>query len=338
MMNRSTPKRWRRRVAVLSAALVGLSAGCAEPTQPSTPSSRAPLRIVSFSPAISRTLADLGLADHVVGRTPFCTAIDPSVAIVGDLRDVDFERLVRVQPTHLLIQPESGGIHPTLAELADEHGWTIGAWQLNTIEDIRQMVLELPQIVAGEDEAMLTATTARAATLINELDHALRPYRSSAGRSGADIGWRDRVLVITGVDPVLAFGRQTYMDDVLRAFGLSNAVDDRGWVQLSLEDVVRLDPAAIVLVNTTAPEDADVRAIMGPVARAATTAARQNRLRVLRHPDALLPSTAIIDVADELRNICKQFDDQDSKDAATNERGDHGALATNHRVALDHRP
>ena len=48
------------------------------------------LRIVSLSPAISRTLIDFGLQDRIVGRTPHCASIDPSIPVVGDLINIDY--------------------------------------------------------------------------------------------------------------------------------------------------------------------------------------------------------------------------------------------------------
>ncbi|TVQ52166.1 MAG: hypothetical protein EA377_10930, partial [Phycisphaerales bacterium] len=47
-----------------------LLSGCAERSEPEERTSDASeRRIVSFSPAISRTLVDFGLTDEIVGRT-----------------------------------------------------------------------------------------------------------------------------------------------------------------------------------------------------------------------------------------------------------------------------
>jgi ABC-type hemin transport system substrate-binding protein len=127
-MNRSTP--WRITVAVW---MVWAAAGCGleEPggTDTAAPGPVEPPRIVSLSPALSRTLVDLGLADHVVGRTAYCASLDPAIPIVGDLYELDYERLIRLEPTHVLLQPASAtGVDPQLRRLAEERGWTIGAW------------------------------------------------------------------------------------------------------------------------------------------------------------------------------------------------------------------
>ncbi|MHC5005021.1 MAG: TroA family protein, partial [Planctomycetota bacterium] len=131
-------RRWGRASAALVVTLAALVACGREPAAP-PPAGDGP-RIVSLSPAISRALVDLGLGDRVVGRTPFCAALDPALPVVGDLQHVDFERLVRLAPTHVLVQPASTGVDPRLAGLADRHGWSLQHWTLNDVADVIELV------------------------------------------------------------------------------------------------------------------------------------------------------------------------------------------------------
>ena len=57
-------------------------------------------QIVSLSPAISRSLVDFGFEEFVIGRTPWCTSLDDSIPIAGDLMEIDYERLIELDPTH----------------------------------------------------------------------------------------------------------------------------------------------------------------------------------------------------------------------------------------------
>src|SRR5436190_23420947 len=43
------------------------------------------VRLVSLSPAITRTLVDFHLESNIVGRTPHCYSVDKSIPVVGDL-------------------------------------------------------------------------------------------------------------------------------------------------------------------------------------------------------------------------------------------------------------
>jgi ABC-type Fe3+-hydroxamate transport system substrate-binding protein len=63
-------------------------------------------RIVSLVPSITELLCDLGLAQHIVGRTGFC--IHPAdlvrtIAKVGGTKDVNFAKIRALAPTHLIV-------------------------------------------------------------------------------------------------------------------------------------------------------------------------------------------------------------------------------------------
>ena len=63
-------------------------------------------RIVCLVPSLTELLCDLGLASQLVGRTGFC--IHPrealrSVAKVGGTKDVDFDKVRALEPTHVIV-------------------------------------------------------------------------------------------------------------------------------------------------------------------------------------------------------------------------------------------
>jgi ABC-type Fe3+-hydroxamate transport system substrate-binding protein len=75
-------------------------------------------RIVSLVPSLTELLFDLGLGDRVVGRTAFC--VHPadrvrSVRSVGGTKTVNIQRLLGLQPTHVLVN-----VDETPRTVADE--------------------------------------------------------------------------------------------------------------------------------------------------------------------------------------------------------------------------
>jgi iron complex transport system substrate-binding protein len=285
---------------ILTAVIVAALVACAPPDEgPEATAGDAAatgLRIVSLSPAISRTLVDLGLEDRIVGRSPYCTFLDADVPVVGDLLNVDYERIVRLEPTHLLVQAPRDGADPRLLATAERYGWHVGTWTaLDTIDDIERLLRDLPAVLAAPDGTDTSATVARAADLLNAMAVALAP---AAGGDGA---WRGPTLLVSQVDPVLAFGRATYLHEVLLRLGASNVVTSDGWLTLTLEDVARLDPPAIIIVRPDA-HDADPVEAAAALARLDIDAARSGRIAVLAHPDALMPCSGIIEVAAEMRD------------------------------------
>lgn len=76
-------------------------------------------RIVSLVPSITELLIDLGLRDHVVGRTGFC--IHPrdlvrDIPKVGGTKDVKLERVRALAPTHVLVNIDENEL-PTVDAL-----------------------------------------------------------------------------------------------------------------------------------------------------------------------------------------------------------------------------
>lgn len=256
-------------------------------------------RIVSLSPAISRTLKDFGIEDRIVGRTPWCESIDESIPVVGDLYNLDYEALVKLRPTHVLVQPPATGVDRTLKALAEEKGWRVGQWRLDSIEDVEAMVRDVPAVLAGTDAQMLDDLSSRAAELLNRLAAARSPHGEAV--------FQGRTLLVIGFDPVMAFGPGSYVHDLLVSMGGRNAVTAGAYTTLNLEDVVRLAPGAIIIVKPLAGEEVDPFDLLGPLADVEVEAVTADRVAILDHPDAAMPSTGLIGVADELREILVSF-------------------------------
>lgn len=298
-MRGSTPgvKPFAAATAVAAAILVTVAGGCRRTAAPAPGAPASAPRIVSLSPAITRTLVDLGAEAQIVGRSAYCQSIAQSIPAVGDLYDIDYERLLRLDPTHLLLQPPSAGPPERLLALASEHGWSVGTWTINTIDDVRQMVSELPGAIYGPDDPRRRDAGERSAALLAAIDQSLAPANAGA--------WRGTTLLLAGIDPPTAFGRKTYLDDMLMALGGANAVEATGWPELSIEDLIRLDPGALIIVTDRGPTDP--RRAAGRLAELDIAAVREGRVAVLAHPDASLPASSLPGVAAELRRILESL-------------------------------
>jgi len=241
---RGRPRRFGRFVPPMI-LLAAVLAGCNRTPAAATPTAGT-LRIVSLSPAISRTLQDLGLADEIVGRSRFCDFLDEDVPVVGDLLQANYERLIELRPTRVLVQAPEEGIDPELIRLGERHGWTVHAWSgIDGIDDIERLVREIPAALyaAGTDER--TRATARAAAIVVDIESALTPEAppEAPPESPTDTGfWRGPTLLVWSLEPVRVFGRGTYLDEILVRLGGTSATDLEGYPELSLEDVTRLDP------------------------------------------------------------------------------------------------
>jgi ABC-type hemin transport system substrate-binding protein len=277
---------------VLAALLLLILAACGNDSTPG--------RDASNSPAITATLRDLGLADRLVGRSRFCEGVD-DVTVVGDLLDVDYETLVRLDPTHILVQPPSSGTDAGLLALAGERKWKVSAWSLAGLADVRTMLAELPSAIAPDPGPLHQHTTERANAMLAEIDAALAPDPRDN-----PIAACGRTLLVEKVNPILAFGRGSYLDQMFTAMGGENAVQIEGYPELSLEDVIRLDPDTIIVVRSRA-DGLTASSALGPIAAADLRAIREGRIGLLAHPDALLPGSGLGRAAEALKQVAESI-------------------------------
>jgi len=275
--------------AVAIASLASLSSCSEAPAREVAPTSRE--RIVSLSPAITRTLVDLGVEDRIVGRTPYCRAVEASVPAVGSLLEIDAEAIRAVDPDVVLVQPPAAGMNPGLVRLAEREGWTVETFRLDSIRDLEAMLEGVAEVIATGDPIRDEPIAAASMRLREALVAASAPLEKGiAERLG-------RVIVLFGVDPPMAFGRGTFPDRLLARLGVANAIDADGYPQLSAEDLVELEPDVVILLRD-APRDAD-----DPLARLRDLRLERagDRIVVVRHPEALTPGSGWIAAAAEIR-------------------------------------
>jgi len=218
-----------------------LLSGC-RPQPPDASSDQ--LRLISLSPALTGILEDAGLGDSLVGRSSWCvlqTRDQNDVPAVGDLHERDWEAIIRLQPSHVLIQADSVEQDASLLDLSREYGWSLHAWPLRDVEDIKVVLHELPTIVGNGDETASNPTRETCRALLMDLDDSMMPSR---------IGENQRVMIVNDQIPPLAWGQGTYLDQMLDTTGATNVIQQEGWQQLSMEDVVRLKPDRILVVTS----------------------------------------------------------------------------------------
>ena len=189
-------------------------------------------RIVSLSPALTRTVCMLGGKSAVVGRTPWCEA--PDAVVVGTLEDRNLEAIAALRPT--LVLRQSSVADPALETVAASSGATVHTWHFDRVEDVRAGLDPLARLLAAGG---IPGADAAARDLVaRHLQAIAVPVRSNSP-----------VLFLFSVDPPMAFGSGTYVDDLWRAMGGVNAITKAGYPAMTAEDVIRLAPSAVVVIG-----------------------------------------------------------------------------------------
>jgi iron complex transport system substrate-binding protein len=223
-------------LAALLAAAFPIGAAAAGP----------PMRIVSLAPAVTETLFALGEGDAVVGVSQYCDYPPAAARLpkVGTFLTPNVEAIAALSPD-LIIGP---GLSSSRREvrMLEAMGYPTLTVDDNSLEGIEQSIT-LIGARTGEPEAarrLLGAIQAHIAELHAHLE-----------------GMKPRtVVMLVGHQPMVAVGRGTFLDGLLRLAGGDNIADisAQSWPQLSIEYILAMRPE--VILDGAMGTDANVQA------------------------------------------------------------------------------
>ena len=188
-------------------------------------------RIVSYSPALTGILFDLGLGGHVVGVTSHTPMpAGQSRPIVGDAFSVNTEAILAVRPDVVMTQV-SPSRFAALARLVPEI--RIEPFTIETLQDVKSAAVRVAEI-AGRGELGRRAGE-EFQTRLDRLEQGLldRP--------------RPRVLFLTDFEIMGSAGAGTFIDQLITAAGGQNVAGKyTGWVTLTVEGIISAEPDVII--------------------------------------------------------------------------------------------
>jgi len=226
--------RFVSRLLVVLAALV--IAGC----RPSAPDNAPHPRLVTFSPALTRIVFDMGLGDHVVGVATYSRLpAGISRPIVGDTINFRVEPILVVNPDVLLVQMDLANFE-SLRRI--DPSILIEHFTIETLEDVANAM-------------------ERVGTLVDKPDAGLTHKRAFLDKLES---LRTRTSALTPVPTLFVLGYRapsgpgsgTFIDQMITLAGGSNVLADKfkGWPNPPLESIIKLAPA--VIICQCKPEDA----------------------------------------------------------------------------------
>ena len=254
-------------------------------------------RIVCMSPAITQMLIELDCADRIVGLNQFdAAAAELDAKVVGDLYDFEYERLISVDPTDILLQPAHTGVPQKLRDMAEANHWRIHEYRLETIADVMRAMSP-----TGQGVPAVVNATPRGREVMDRFLRQLEQVGKAV--DAKDPGLSVRTLVLVGVNPMTAAGPGTFIDEMLTLVRGRNAIVDNAnaYPVLDKEAIVTLDPDVIVVVHTD-PGAAPDR-MPAALASLDVRAVNEGHVRWLADPHALLPTTSVPRVMAKLARV-----------------------------------
>ena len=241
-------------------------------------------RIVVLSPALADLLVDLALGDLIVGRHAYDRFLPDELPTVGDQSGIDYERLIRLCPTHVLLEWGSRDPPSRLLSLGADRAWVIRDFPMLTLDDIRDAALAMGEIFDHAEQAQALAA---------RMDDAWTAREGLGAHAG-------RTLPVYWTDPVGVAGPGSFHHQILEALGIEPAVrEGSAYIQMDPEDLRRLDPDTIVIFSPGLDE-AGLADALAPLERLQLRAINEGRVVLINDAKCQTPSSAMIEVAEEV--------------------------------------
>ena len=207
-------------------------------------------RIVSLAPNLTETIYALGLQDRLVGDTDYCDYPPEAQQKpkVGGAINPSLEAIAALHPDLVLVTKNLNRLETV--EALEEIGIPSYATDPHTVEAIIASISRLSGLLgAPETGATLTADLEHRVSILHERLASIRPRR---------------VLFIVWIEPLITIGKDTFIADALRHAGAVSVIDSsQSWPQVSLEEVVQLQPEFLIFVEShfgAPPHQADALA------------------------------------------------------------------------------
>jgi len=209
---------------------------------------KVPERIVSLDPSNTEVLFALGLGDKLVGNTNWCDYPQEALSVVkvGEFDNIDVEKVVALAPDIIFAED----IHKSKTIPALEgFGFTVFAVVPHSIDEIIDSITTLGKITGTDSKAkeIVTRMKARVKYVTDKIPN---------------LSEKPRVLHVLWADPIMTYGNNTPMYDVIsRVGGVSIAPQKNGFPTLTLEEVIHLNPQ-IVICDVGTYEGGDYSLVM----------------------------------------------------------------------------
>ena len=199
-----------------------------------------PRRIVSLVPSQTELLFDLGLSEQVVGVTKFCihsAGARSKATIIGGTKNFDFDKIAALQPD-LIIGNKEENYQAGIEELAAKY--PVWLSDIGNLPEALEMIRRVGFIAGAKKKADALAAEIAASFAVLETTAA-----AEAPVSVAYFIWRK---------PYMVAATGTFIDDMLRRTGFSNAFADRSrYPEVTAEALAAAAPQRILLSSEPYP-------------------------------------------------------------------------------------
>jgi len=198
----------------------------------------APQRIISLVPSQTELICDLGCHDQLVGVTKFCVwpkSIRETATVVGGTKQVHADRIAALQPD-LIIGNKEENTKEMIEGLREQYP----VW-LSDVRDLPtalRMIEQIGQLLGKHSEGQQLSQS------IQKGFGALTQKEKQTQRS---------VLYVIWHKPLMAAGKDTFIDAMLQAGGFTNVIRQPRYPKVQPEEALALSPDYVFLSSEPFP-------------------------------------------------------------------------------------
>jgi iron complex transport system substrate-binding protein len=196
-----------------------------------------PTRIVSLAPSLTETVYALGAQDRLVGDTIYCDYPPDAQkkTKVGGVADPNLEEIAALHPD-LVLMTKNGNALDTVRAL-ESLGISAYATNPRKIAEILTSTEKLAEVLNVPEAGK---------TVADDMQRRLTVLQTKL----KDVSPKN-VLFIVWTEPLISVGRGTFVADAIGKAGAVSIVNsDQDWPQVSLEEIVHLQPDYLIFAHS----------------------------------------------------------------------------------------
>jgi iron complex transport system substrate-binding protein len=246
-----------------------------------------PEKVVSLAPNLTEIIYFIGAEKYLEGVTTYCTFPKEakSKEKVGDLISVDFEKLIKIKPDIIFMTVE--GNSKTQYEKIKSLGFKVFVSNPRSFMGIEKTIRDIGTIFHKQKQ-----TEAELSRINKTLD--------SLKSASTDV-YNVKSLFLISVKPLMAAGKNTFINEYLHFFGLKNIAADaaQSYPVIGSEYIIKSKPDIILLPSKMKKFFAEL-VDRNPVLRE-VTAIRKNKI-ISIDPDLYFkPGPRFVDALQNLK-------------------------------------
>lgn len=194
-----------------------------------------PEKVVSLAPNVTEIIFALGKEDKLAGRTDYCIYPEEAkeVQSVGDLMNVNFEKLTEIKPDIVITSPMT--LEETRKKIADLGLKVLLIDNTQSFEATYNIIEQIGKVLNANQKS-------------NEIISSMKEKVESIKKKVAGKEKPSVYYVLSyGAEGDYTLGKNTFIDSMIEMAGGVNVANDvDSWSKYSIEKIVEKDPDIII--------------------------------------------------------------------------------------------